>query len=254
MNLWKFFLVLIGANSFSGYQYERDIVIIMVKNDRVELAKTLRLLNTSHPKMIALNLDLDECDSVTEFPTSHGDNGEISTEMIQSKSESQLLQELSASLDLLMPSRLQPFSKRDSGEVIGCPFLYPKMTSIGFVNLIYNIRDSNQVGKFKISNKYGQDLSYHFAVKIALKLNKKSATGFIESHPNVLPINDGHSRKFKTFNIQDFYDNKENIKFLKDKIVIIGTGRPNDYRIVPGKKKLLTTSEIFANIACQMVE
>ncbi len=255
MKAWYLFIVLNLVTLFLKAQPEKELVLLTVKNNRLELAKAIQFLNTCESKLICVNVDLRKCDNFEQFRSNHfSNNGDTLAVSRPSESEKKLARELEVTRSLLLPSEVRPFGSKEYDEIIGCGFLYPDHAATGFVNLIRNSNFLNLVEKFQISNTFqNEDASYHFAVKIALRLNESAARSFIKSHPNIIPINLERTRKFRTYSMEHFYGNKESGKTLKGKIIILGVDRPEEYRQVSMKKKM-TTTEIFANIACQLVE
>lgn len=255
MKIWILLAALNLFVLFSEAQPEKELILLTVKNDRLELAKAIKFLNASAPKLICVNVDLMNCDDVKQFPSNHFSNSGDTTAVIRpSESEKKLAHELAASHSVLMPSELRPFGSKRTDEIIGCGFLYPESATTGFVNLINNGTVLNQVEKIQISNTYkNEPVVYHFAVRIALQLNESATRSYIKSHPNILPIDFARAKKFKTYSMEQFYSNKESGKALKGKVVILGVDRPEEYCLLSNRKKM-TTSEIFANIACQLVE
>ncbi|MBS0635859.1 MAG: CHASE2 domain-containing protein [Verrucomicrobia bacterium] len=243
---------------FSKAQPEKELVLLTVKNDRLELTKAIKFLNANDPRLICVNFDLTNCDDVKQFPSNHFSNSGDTTAVIrQTESEKRLSRELAMSRSLLMPSELRPFGSKAYDEIIGCGFLYPEKVATGFVNLINSSKVLNQVEKIQISNTYKNEPTvYHFAVNIALQLNESATRSYIKSHPNVVALDFARSRKFKTYSMEHFYGNKESGKALKGKVIILGVDQSVEYHLVPTAKgnKKMSTSEIFANIVCQLIE
>lgn len=253
MRVHYLILAISFVSMFCQGQQTLDIIIINVKDDRLELAKAIRLIDGANPKLICINVDLTDCDEVKRFSTSHLENNDISSEIIPSEPEKELYRELTSARAVLMPSKLLSVGSKENDEVLGCDILYPENMPTGYVNLIYDDKTLSKVEKFQVSNTYKKETTkYHFAVKVAFKMNEKATSSFINSHPNILPIEFNRMRKFKTFNMNQFYDNKELVKILKDKIIILGTDRPEDYFLLQNNEKM-TSSEIFANIAYQII-
>lgn len=247
---------------FCQGQTRSDIVILKVKNDRSELADVVEFLNANSPRLICLNVDLSRCEqekSYDLFPNgeNHFDSLSVRSVTHPSEGEKKLSRQLDAARVLLMQSTLRPFGPDGYSEITGCAFLYSEETSTGFVDLVSNNDFSNQIEKFQVSHKdpFG-DTSYHFAVKIALVLNEEKALAFTRSHGDTVRIDFSKERKFAVYNFDDFGKKKTRGKQLKGKIVIVSIGQPEDYFLVRKKTNGLSrmsTSEIFANIACQII-
>lgn len=251
MKTSSLFVVLSLVVSLAKAQHTRDIILLKVQNSRIELAKAVEFLNECEPKLIGVNVDLMNCDSVKTFHISHYST-DTSMVMYPSKSEKMLEYELGKATSLLMTSELRMLGD-EYHEIIGCEFIYPEGATTGFVNLIPNNDDPSLVEKFQISNSFsGEKNSYHFAVVIAFRLNERVTNKFIQSHQNIAQIDFKQRRRFRTYSINDFYGGKKSCSALKDKIVILGIDRPEEYRLVSKSKRKMSTSEIFANIACQL--
>jgi CHASE2 domain-containing sensor protein len=255
MKTWTLLIALNLVALIPKEQPENDLVLLSVKDNRIELAKAIRFLNASEVKLICVNVDLTKCDYFEQFPTNHYSNNRDTLAMSQpSESEEKLAREFKATRSLLLPSEVRPFGKGKTDEIIGCGYLYPENVATGFVNLISDGKALNQVEKIQISNTYkNEPIAYHFAVRIAFKLNESAARSYIKAHANILQINFDPTRKFKTYSMEHFYKNNRNVNKLKGKIVILSIDHPESYRQLPNKKRM-TTSEIFANIACQLIE
>jgi hypothetical protein len=254
MKTWVLLAALNLVALFSKAQPEKELVLLTVKDNRLDLAKAIKFLNASDPKLICVNVDLMKCDDVKQFPSNHFSSGDTTAVIRPSESEKKLARELEATRSLLLPSEVRPFGSKEYDEIIGCGFLYPENAATGFVNLINSDKVLNQVEKIQISNTFKKEAPrYHFAVNIAFRLNEIAARSFIKSHPNILPIKFERARKFKTYSMEHFYSNKENGKALKGKVIILSVDRPEEHRLLSNKKRM-TTSEIFANIACQLIE
>jgi CHASE2 domain-containing sensor protein len=254
MKVWYLLVALNLVTLFSKAQPEKELILLTVKNDRLELAKAIKFLNASGPKLVCVNFDLTDCDNVKQVSSNHYSN-DTTAVITPSESEKKLWRELTvAGSLLLLPSELRRLGRNEFDALIGCDLLYPDGVATGFINLINSDKVLNQVEKFQISNTFRkEEAKYHFAVKIASQLNENATHSFIKSHPNILPINFARARKFKTYSMEQLYRNKDSGKDLKNKVVIVGVDRPAEYRKV-SKKKKMTTSEIFANIACQLIE
>ena len=258
MKNWFLLAALNSIVLFSKAQPEKELILLTVKDNRLDLAKAIKFLNTCESKLICVNVDLTECDDFKQFSSNHfNNNGDTLAVIRPSEAEKKLSHELESTRSLLLPSEIRPFGSKEYDAIIGCDFLYPDSAATGFINLINSDKVLNQVEKFQISNTFKNEAPcYHFAVKVAFRLNESAARSFINSHGNIELIDFGRTRKFKTYSMEHFYGRKRRIKALKDKVVILGIDRPEEYRLVvttTGNKKM-TTSEISANIACQLVE
>jgi CHASE2 domain-containing sensor protein len=244
-------------------QPQKDIVLLTVTNDRSELANVVKFLNVNNPRLICVNVDLFRCDREkpgNPFPNreDHFDSLAVRSVTYPSEAEKQLSHELSATHSLLMVSKIRPFGDQGYAEITGCGFLYSEEVSTGYINLVSNEDIANQVEKFQVSliDPFSE-LSYHFAVNIALALNPEKTQVFIKSHGDTVEIDFDRERKFTTYSFDEFSANKVSGKVLNGKVVIIGVGQPADYFLVRkknknGELKEMSTSEIFANIACQI--
>lgn len=234
MNAFLLLTVLNFVALFLKAQSENDLVLLTVKDDRLELAKALKFLQGNNPKFICVNIDLTKCN--------------------EDKSDKVLTKSLWKVDSLMMITKIRRFgiAGEELLDFIGCPYLYPERVTKGFVNLIGKEEDENLVEKVQITNTNGKRVRYHFAVNIALRLNAGATRSFIKSSPNIVPINFERARKFRTYKMEQFYGNKENSIVLDGKVLILSIDRPEEYRQV-SKKRKMTTSEIFANIACQLI-
>jgi CHASE2 domain-containing sensor protein len=246
-------------------QPQRNIVLLTVRNDRSELAKVVKFLNTNNPKLICVNVDLSECDQrrpLEPFPNreDHFDSLAVRSVIYPSEVEKKLSRELDSSRSLLMQSEIHPMGTDAYASIVNCcNFLYSDGTTAGFINLISNEDIANQAEKFQVSLVDAFDeQNYHFAVNIALALSAEKTHAFIKSHDDTVKIDFDRERKFSTYSFDDFAENKVSGKVLNGKIVIIGVGHPADYFLIRKKKekneelRKMSTSEIFANIACQI--
>jgi hypothetical protein len=258
-------IVLIFSNAFSQAQSESNIVLLTIKNDRLELANAISFLNANDPRLVCVNVDLFECDQRRPRDPSlnredHFDSLAKRSVTYPSEAEKQLSRELIAARSLLMPSKVSSFLGAES-DFIGCGFLYPERVKTGFINLIGSENVSNQIEKFQVSliDIFTKDESYHFAVNIALAVNAEKTNAFIQSHENIVQIDFARKRKFDTYSFDDFVNNKISPKALNGKVVIIAVGQPADYFLIRKKEnnneelRRMSTSEIFANIACQII-
>lgn len=246
-------------------QGQREIVLLTVRNERSELAKVLKLLNTNNPKLICVNVDLFQCEQekpLTPIPNreDHFDSLAVRSITYPSEGEKQLSRELSSAHALLMPSRIRAFADQGYTEITGCSFLYSEEVSTGFVNLVGNEDIANQAEKFQVSlTDAFNEISYHLAVKLAFALNTEKAHAFIKSHDDTVKIDFDRERRFATYSFDDFAENKVSEKVLNGKVVIIGARQQGDTFLVKKKKgkneelRKMPTSEIFANIACEII-
>ncbi len=258
-----FIIVLSFTAQFCQGQQQNDIVLLTVRSDRYELAKLVKFINRNNPKLTCVNVDLFRCDQEKPdelFPNreEHFDSLTVSSFTYPSEAEEQLRNELRATYSLLMPSKIRPLGYQGYMEITGCAFLYSEETSTGFINLISNEDIANQVERFQVSliDPFN-DKSYHFATKIAFALNAEKTRNFINSHENVVKIDFEKKRTFSIYSFDDFVKNKINGNVLNDKIVIIGVGQPGDNFLIrkneSEKLEKMSASEIFANIACQII-
>lgn len=266
----RLLIVLLGlANVFCQGQPQKDIVLLTVRNDRSELVNVIRFLNTNNPELICINVDLSECDqqkprNLIPDPENHEhyfDSLAVRSVIYPSEVEKKLSRELRASHSLLMQSEVSPMGTEAYASIVNCcGFLYSERMAKGFINLVSNKDIANQAEKFQVSlNDAFDDISYHFAVKIASVLDAERTQAFIKSHDDTVEIDFARERKFDTYSFDDFVENKVSGKVLNGKVIIIGVGQPADYFLVQRKKskkgelKKMSTSEIFANIACQII-
>lgn len=254
------------ATVFCQGQPQKDIVLVTVRNDRTELAKVVKFLNVNNPRLICVNVDLFECDQRRPrdpFPNreDHFDSLAVGSVIYPSEAEKQLSRELDASRSLLMLSEVRPVGTEDYANVSVCGFLDPDDATSGFINLISDENIANQAYKFQVSvnDFFTEKVNYHFAVEIASVLNAEKTEAFIKSHDDTVKIDFDKERKFTTYSFDDFTENKVSGKVLNGKIIIIGVGQPTDYFLVRKRNdkneelKRMSTSEIFANIACQII-
>jgi CHASE2 domain-containing sensor protein len=236
----KYFL-LIGLwyttiNCSSG-QTEDSMVILMVEDNKIDLTKSLELLNSKNPKLICVNIDL-ECD--------------------QNEADNRLSDVLSNTPFLIMPSELQMFGSKEYRDIVGCSSFYSQGVATGFTNLISDKNVENLVDKVQIKSLYKKRVMFHFATTMASALNAEKTREFIDSHSDTIAIDFSRERKFKTYHIDDFEKKTVSTDVLHGKIVILTTF-PYDYFGVRRNNKdqkliNMSTSEIFANIACQIVD
>lgn len=246
-----FALTLQASCSKAQYTSSNEIVILTVKDDRAEFAKAIGFLNRCQLALVGVNLDLTNCDNVKTFQSDHMVEDTLAV-ISMSEREKSLSNELQAANFLLLPSTLQKVKQDEYIELIGCGHLYPDNVMTGFVDLISAPNNPNLVEKFQIKNVFrNHGTAYHFAVDIAFTLNESVTTEFVRSHQNIVQVELSQKRKFREYALEDLYNESKSCDKLKGKIVILGTNRSDDYRLVSGKK--LTTSEIIANIACQLV-
>jgi CHASE2 domain-containing sensor protein len=256
-------------NVFCQGQPQKDIILVTVRNDRSELVNVIKFLNTNNPELICVNIDLSECDQRkprnlipdTENHEHYFDSLAVRSVIYPSEAEKKLSRELDASRSLLMQSEIHPMGTDAYASIVNCcNFLYSETVDTGFINLVSNEDIANQVEKFQVSLIDAfSEVSYHFAAKIAFALNTEKTPAFIKSHDDTVKIDFDKERKFTTYSFDDFAENKVSGKVLNGKVVIIGVGQPGDYFLVRKKKgkieelRKMSTSEIFANIACQII-
>jgi CHASE2 domain-containing sensor protein len=235
----KELLVLIGLYSAviscSSGQANDKIMILMVEDDRQTLAKALKLLDSSSPKLVCLNTYL-ECN--------HDDT------------DGELLNELNNINSLLMPSKLLPFGTGNHGDIIGCSTIYPKGATAGFINLIFN-EQVTIVEKVQLTHSTGARVRYHFAMNIALSLDRDKTQQFMQSHSDTIAIDFSRERTFATFHFNDFAEGRTDSDLFRGKIVIV-TIFPFDHFPIRKSKVNpevinMSTAEIYANIACQLI-
>ena len=253
MKALNLFVVLSLIASLSKAQHSKDIILLTVQNDRIELAKAVKYLKACETKLICINVDLTKCDSVNILPSTHFNEVDTLGVIHPSDSEKILVDELEIAPNLLLPSELRRLRQGEDDELIGCPHLYPEGVATGFVNLIVHQGESDIVEEFQISSSFRQEkTAYHFAVVMAFRLNEHATKTFIGTHQNITQIDFSRTRRFKTYAINRFYEGKKSRAMLRSKIVILSVNRLEEYRLVPNSKKKMSTSEIFANIACQI--
>jgi len=241
-------LLALVAQSCRG-QVEKSIVVLTLTSDRVELAKALSFLRSSNSKLICLNVDLSKCN--------------------QDSVDRKLIKEFNEIDSLVVSSELVPFGTGKYRDVrLFCSYFYSNHDKDGFVNLIYN-DISNRIEKFKVKNIYktknfnNEEVDartrYHMAVNIAFAINSKETNKFINSNRDTVKIDFRRKREFQTYSFGQFVEGKIDKKVLEDKVVIV-TSTPLDYSLVrnyeskTGEFRKMSTSEIFANIACQILE
>lgn len=233
-------------------QPENELVIITVKDNRLELAKAVRLLNSNYAKLICVNVDLFKCDNLEYLQSNHLSSDTLVV-MRPSDAEKVLAHELSSTHSLLLPSELREWYGEKYFAIEGCGFLYPDRAKTGFVNLISKNGDRSFIDRVQVLNvQQVGDTAYHFGVKMALLINENATRRFIKSHPDTVLINTMPRRRFHTYSMDQFHLNKVDAKLLKGKVAILGIDRPDEYRTIAGKR--MSTSEIMANIACQFME
>src|SRR5579864_8555663 len=108
MKIWFLLAVLNLVALFSKAQPEKELVLLTAKDNRLDLAKAIKFLNASDPKLICVNVDLTECDDVKQFPSNHFSSGDTTAVIRASESEMKLARELAAAGSLLMPSEVRP--------------------------------------------------------------------------------------------------------------------------------------------------
>ncbi|MFZ6014593.1 MAG: CHASE2 domain-containing protein [Bacteroidota bacterium] len=238
---------LLGQNC-SG-QIEKNIVILTVKDDRIELMNVLSFLRASNSKLTCLNVNLSNCN--------------------QDSIDSQLSEELHKFDSLVVPSKVRPYGTGKYRDIrLLCSYFYSNGQKDGFVNLISSDY-LNQVEKFKTKNIYRSEnffsgeiveiIRYHFAVNIAFAINAEKTKKFIESNSDTVKIDFSRKREFETCSFDQFVEGKIDKKILEGRVVVIATSLPSDYLLVPshegkiGEFRKMSTSEIFANIACQII-
>lgn len=231
-------------------QIEKNIVIITLKDDRVELMNALSFLRSSNSKLICLNVNLSDCN--------------------QDSVDSQLIKVLHEFDSMVVPSKLRPFGTgkyRDIGLL--CDYFYSNSYKDSFVNLIFSDY-LNEVEKFQTKNIYrsrnlfneemAERIRYHFAVNIAYAINPEKTNKFINSNRDTVKIDFGRKREFETYSFDQFVEGKIDNKILEDRVVLIATSLPSDYLLIPsyeskiGESRKMSTSEIFASIACQIID
>lgn len=234
-------------------QSEKELVIISVKDNRLELAKAISFLNSNDAKLICINVDLFKCDStVKTFPSNHLIGSDTLAILWPSEAEKVLAHELGSARSLLLPSELRELYGEKYLAIDGCGFLYPHKAKTGFVNLISKNGDRSVIDRVQIFNvQLGADTAYHFGVKIALLINENATRKFIKSHSDTVQIKTKPRKRFHTYSMDQFYLNKVDAKLLKGKVAILRIDRPEEYRTIAGKR--MSASEIMANIACQVV-
>ena len=245
-----FSLLIFSLAQCSGRQSEKDLVILTVSNDRVELIKALSLIKSCKPKSVFINMDLGACN--------------------QDSIDNQLRKAFKGIDSLVVSSKVVPYGTgkyRDAG--LFCPYFDSKSTKDGFINLITKDYVSNQVERVQIKNIFlnrSEDfgipnkevISHHMAVKIALALDAERTTKFLKKNIDTLKIDFGKRREFQTYDANQLAKEGTAKEALNGKAVII-TGLPYDYLLVPrdgsksGEFRKMSTSEIFANIACQIL-
>lgn len=236
------------AQSCSG-QVEKDIVILTLKDDRVELTKALSFLRSTNSKLICLNVSLSECKQDTV--------------------DGQLIKVFNEIDSLVVSSKIVPFGTSKFRDVrLLCSYFDSSGDKDGFVNLIFN-DITNRVEKFQTKNIYKaknfhteeikEIISYHMAVNIAFAINSEKTSKFINSNRDTVKIDFSKKREFETYSFDQFVEKKIDKKVLEGRVVIV-TSLSSEYLLVPRYEnnmrefRKMSTSEIFANIACQLVE
>lgn len=240
-------------------------MLVMIRNDRKELANVIDLINAYEPKLVCVNVDLYRCEqekrqSLLQLQKDKGLSPD--SPIYPSEDEKLLSGILAETLSLLMPSKIRLLGSDDYAEITGCGFLYSDDMSTGFVDLVFNKEITNQVEKVQLKtvDSFGDTL-YHFAAKIAIALNAEKVKTFINGQNRPVNIDFNRERKFRIYTYDQLMNREIERKSISDKIVIVGIGQPEEQYLVRKSNANLTkelrrmsTSEIFANIAAQLVE
>jgi len=236
-NMLRYFYVLLFI-SFSQL-VRSQIILIQIPNDRSELTKALGFINSNSPIIIGLNIFISDC--------------------FEDKVDNDLAIQLVKTKNLLMPTELRPGFNNGFHDVIGCPYLYPLGVETGFTDLISDSKDEYSIKEFQIKNVNEYDVAYHYAVMLALAINKENTLNYINSSENIIPLDLGKKRQIETYDIADFYEKKVDESILEGKAVIIGERFEDKYMLSNSTADEITTreiglSEILANIVCQILE
>lgn len=230
-------------------QSEKNIVIVTIRDDRVELTNALSFLRSSNSKLICLNVNLSNCNH---------DSVDYQLDLALNKFDT-----------LLVPSEVRPFGTGKYNDImLLCSYFSSEGHKGGYVNLLYR-GISDEVEKFQTRNVYkarnfhgdeiNEKIRYHMAVNIAFAINTEKTYKFIRSNTDTVKIDFGQKRRFQTYSFDQLVEGKISKKVLEGKVVVIGTVLASDYLVVPNRKtkvvgsRKMLTSEIFANIACQVL-
>jgi hypothetical protein len=204
----------------SGRQIENDLVILTVSSNRVELMNALSIIKSSNTKFV-------------------------------------------------FPSEVVLLGTRQYRQVSPyCSYLWQDHKS-GFINLITDKSQPYHVEKVQLVNVFDNNLeefgihtknvSYHMSIRIASALDFEKTTKFLKEGIDTLEIDFGKPRKIQVLNAMQLAKEGTASQLLNNKVVIMA-GLPQDLFLVPKSKRRnkefrkMSTAEIFANIAYQILE
>lgn len=231
-------------------QPEQNLVILTVSNDRSELIEVLSLLKSSNPKSVFLNIDLADC--------------------YENSIDDQLSKAFNAFDSLTVLSKVRPFGTGQYRNIVMlCPLIHGDNIKAGFTNLIGNDSVANQIEKVQTKNIFlnrteelfgfpnTQLISYHMAIKIAFALDFEKTTKFLKMNKDTVKIDFSKRREFKSYTANQLANNQKVKELISGKVIIIES-RPYEFFIyreseTAGFKKM-STAEIFANVACQVID
>ncbi len=234
MKVFISFLLILEA-SLSFAQSKNEVIIVMVEDDRVELLKSLRFLQSLKPKILVIDANL-ECRQ-----------GDI---------DIQIADELATIENLLLSSEVVPFGNAAYRDIIACSYLYPEGVQTGFTNVIEDYSTAKLIAKLQLRNTYKSKTSYHIAAKIAEALDCQRTNEFLRAHGDTLSIQLAQPRRIPHYGFEDVMKGKLNGVVSGNTIVIL-SNFPRDMFLVRegsmGKFISMSPAEIYVNVAFEMI-
>ncbi len=244
-NLLIFFF-LTATVTCNSQTTERDIVLINTDTlDRKGIAEEVTIINSLHPKVIAIDLQF------------YGNKNYFNDNL--------LFLALDKCKNLVM---IRIIGNYTGNDVEYKRFIYGSMPEFligaktGFANTL--IDDKFQtLRRFSIVENVHGDSEYNFAVRIAMAVDSLKAMNFVKSNPRIVDVDyrDGKN-KFKTFSAEEVLGKKIKRADIAGKIVMMGFLGPGDKdkfftplnkRTVPAEPDMYGL-EYFANIVVQVLK
>jgi hypothetical protein len=210
-----------------------DIVIVTVDDDRTKLAHAIDFLYARDVKLICVNLSLECRDDETD----------------------QLLFDQLSEVDSpILPSEILPFGSDEYMDIVGCSLIYPERAATGYTNLVVDGEVAKRVQtQFDLNGR----VAYHMTTLIAMSKDVMKTKKFLPSHGDTIKIDFSKERQFASYHFDELESGNIDGKMLRNKIIIMSSF-PYDHFLIHGpvrnqEQRYMSTSEIFANIACQIV-
>ncbi|CAN5124471.1 hypothetical protein BH09BAC3_BH09BAC3_30160 [soil metagenome] len=206
MKTLNFFLYLnFGLVLIGGAQNLKPIIVLIDVGGigRDSLANQIALINSHHPKLIAIDLQFSED---TDFAV-----------------DTKLIQKLDKCKNLIMASMIENYTGDKESYArftYGSLPDYKTNAKTGFVNMPYNDDLKNKPTHFSTMERVNGDIEYHFAVRIAMGIDSVSTMNFVQNNRRIVEID--YLAKTKPFLTTVLGGTKISAELIEDKVIVLG--------------------------------